>query len=294
MRLIDIVGRLNFETPGDAGGGGSSDGNVGASANEGAKPAAAGGQGTGATGNTGQGGQTANPWDAEKRGILGDLQKERTARQRYEREYATAQAELASERRRVQALAGVNPRSEQEVLDDQVSARLRQLNVPRSEKLANLSDEQIDRLLRVADNADNFEATINQQWKSLATRMMDSAVTEMSKVMGGDLTERQQTKLKTAYYNAAASDPNFLARHEAGDPKLVQEFVKEFVEDFVEPGRRKALSDEQNRMRRVPSSRDRSVVGNSGKKVDLSKDDEFADAAAAAFKAHGGAFGGRD
>jgi hypothetical protein len=35
------------------------------------------------------------------------------------------------------------------------------------------------------------------------------------------------------------------------------------------------------------------VVGAGGKKLDLSKDDEFAEAAAAAFKSHGGEFGAR-
>jgi hypothetical protein len=91
--------------------------------------------------------------------------------------------------------------------------------------------------------------------------MLDSAVAGMQKALGGDLTDRQRGRLEKAYFQEAQTNPEFLARHEAGDPKLVEEFVKEFVEDFVEPGRRKALADEQSRMRRVPSSRDRSVVG---------------------------------
>jgi hypothetical protein len=124
--------------------------------------------------------------------------------------------------------------------------------------------------------------------------MLDSVVTQASKAMGGTLTDRQKTRLERAYFNEAASNPQFLQRHEAGDPKLIEEFVKEFVEDFVEPGRRNALASEQERMRRVPSSRDRSIVGANGKTPDLSKPGEFEDAAVAAFRKHGGGFSSRD
>src|ERR1035437_7320101 len=54
-------------------------------------------------------------WETEKRAFIADLQKERKQRQDFERQFATSQGELAAEKRRVAALAGVNPQSKDEV-----------------------------------------------------------------------------------------------------------------------------------------------------------------------------------
>jgi len=296
MRLFDFTGMLGLmlETPGDGGAGGGTGAGAGASASGGgAKPGADGqgaGGGTGAAANPGTAGSTVKFEDDPRfKGVLSDLAKERKARQTAATEAAAARAERDAERRRVAALAGVNPKSEQETADDAVRERFKQL-YPR---LGNLDDAKLDRLLALADNADNLEAATSHHWQSHGRRMLDSAIGGMQKALGGQLTERQVQRVERAYFQEAQSNPEFLARHEAGDNSLIEEFVKGFVEDFVEPGRRKALADEQTRMRRVPSSRDRSVVGQGGKKLDLSKDEDFAEAAAASYRAHGGAFGER-
>jgi hypothetical protein len=295
MRLFDIAGLgLMLDTPGDGGTGGGTGTGTGAPNSDGAKPGADG-QPAGGTGVvTPDAGGTKQPAakfedDPRFKGVLGDLAKERKARQQYERDLATERANLESERRRVQALAGVNPKSDQEVADEQVRERFKQLYP----KLGGLDDAKIDKLLSLAENADRLEEVTNHHWQAHGRKMLDAVTAGMQKALGGELSDRQRGRLEKAYFNEARSNPEFLQRHEAGDQKLIEEFVKEFVEDFVEPGRRKALADEQNRMRRVPSSRDRSVVGAGGKKLDLSKDEDFAEAAAASFKAHGGAFGER-
>jgi len=297
MRLFDFTGMfgLMFETPGDgAGGGGEQAAGAGAPNSDGAKPGAdgqAGKAGTGGSNSPGAAGSTAKFEDDPRfKGVLSDLAKERKARQKFEADYRASQAAVEQERRRVQALAGVNPRSPEQEQDEAVRARFQQL----FPGLAKLTDEQINRLMQVAENADNLDATTNQMWQRHGRQMLDSVIQRASKSMGGELTERQRIRLERAYFNEAASNEQFLARHEAGDPKLVEEFVKEFVEDFVEPGRRNALASEQERMRRVPSSRDRSIVGANGKAPDLSKPSEFEDAAVAAFRKHGGGFGARD
>lgn len=295
MRLFDFTGMLGLmlDAAGDGtGGGGQSDGTV--VPDSGAVKPGAGGQGggDGTVVKPDAGGvKPAVKFEDDPRfkGVLGDLAKERKARQLAETKATEREAAYATERRRVLALAGAEPKSEQDAADEAVRERFKQLYP----KLGGLDDAKIDRLLKLADNADNLEAASNHHWESHGRKMLDSAVAGMAKAMGGDLTDRQKARLEQAYVNEARSNPDFLKRHEAGDSKLVEEFVKDFVEDFVEPGRRKALADEQSRMRRVPSSRDRSVVGAGGKKLDLSKDEDFAEAAAASFKAHGGAFGER-
>lgn len=296
MRLFDFTGMLGLMLDGagdGTGGGGTGDG-TGVPDSGAVKPGAGGqgaGDGSGVKPDAGGVKQPAVKFEDDPRfkGVLGDLAKERKARQVAEAKAAERESAYATERRRVQALAGVEPKSEQDTADEAVRARFKQLYP----QLGSLSDDKINRLLQLADNADSLEAATTNYWQSHGRKMLDGAIAGMSKAMGGDLTDRQKQRLERAYVNEAQSNPNFLKRHEAGDMKLVEEFVKDFVEDFVEPGRRKALADEQARMRRVPSSRDRSVVGAGGKKLDLSKDEDFAQAAADSFRAHGGSFGER-
>lgn len=297
MRLFDFTGMfgLMFEAPGDGGGGGSQGDGAGAGNSDAAKPGADGQAGKAAAGGSpspGAAGAGSAKFEDDPRfkGVLNDLAKERKARQKFENDYRASQTIIEQERRRVAALAGVNPRSPEQEADEAVRARFQQLYPG----LAKLTDEQIERLMQVAENADSLSATTEQMWQRHGRQMLDSVVQQASKAMGGELTDRQRTRLERAYFHEATNDPKFLARHEAGDPKLVEEFVKEFVEDFVEPGRRNALAAEQERMRRVPSSRERSIVGANGKTADLSKPGEFEDAAVAAFRKHGGGFGSRD
>lgn len=226
-------------------------------------------------------------WEAEKRGILADISKERKARQEYERQVSALTAERDQERRRVQALAGVNPQSTEETEADAVRQRFGQI----FPGLAKLTDKQIEKLLSVAEKADGLEEATNSQWQRHGRQMLDSVVAAATKSIGGTLTDRQATRLKQAYVQEAESNPEFLARHEQGDPTLIDEFIKNWNEDWFEPARRNAAQAEVNRQRRVPSARDRSVIGQGGKKIDFSNEKSFGDALVESFKGHGGGFG---
>ena len=65
--------------------------------------------------------------DARYKGVLADLQKERTARQNYDRDLKAARAELATERNRIKALVGVTPQSQEETDEQLVRQRLGKL-----------------------------------------------------------------------------------------------------------------------------------------------------------------------
>jgi hypothetical protein len=225
--------------------------------------------------------------DDRQRGILADLQKERRARQTYETQLNSMRTELEAERRRVQALAGVNPRSAEETEVDAVRQRFGQV----FPGLAKLSDEKIERLLAVAERADSLEEATSHHWQTHGRQMLSSVTDAVAKELGGTLSDRQLTRIKREYVAAAEGDPEFLARHEAGDPTLVQEFVKEMMEDFFEPARRKITATELSRQRSVPSARDRSVPGPGGKKLDYNNPKAVEDALVASFREHGGAFG---
>lgn len=221
-------------------------------------------------------------------GMLADLQKERKSRQAFETQVTERNAELALERRRIQALTGVNPRSAEETDNEAIRARLQAVMGP---DFGSLSKEELAELRELKTQAAELKAENARRWESHGTRMLDSTVEAVAKEMGGTLTERQQNRIKRAYVQEAESNPAFLARHEAGDPKLVGEFVKDFMEDFFEPARRSAMKTENDRLRNVPGSRDRSVVTSGGKKVDFSNDKSFGDALVDSFRKHGGAFG---
>jgi hypothetical protein len=226
-------------------------------------------------------------WDKERTGLLNDLKKERQQRQQYEQSVAQAQAELAQERRRVQALAGVNPRSAADTEVDAVRQRFGEL----FPGLAKLSDEKIERLLQVAERADGLDEATNHHWQTHGRQMLDQVTTEASKILGGTLTARQSARLKQAYVQEAEQNPEFLARHEQGDPTLVAEFIKNWNEDWFEPARRKVTQSEVARQQRVPSGRDRSIASTGGKKLDYNDPKAVEQALVDSFRKHGGEFG---
>ena len=76
---------------------------------------------------------------------------------------------------------------------------------------------------------------------------------------GGDLNARQQQFVNAAYLYENQTNPAFHARHNQGDPTLIDEFVKDMIDNMVEPVRRKAATSEANRFRPVPGGRDRST-----------------------------------
>jgi hypothetical protein len=80
-------------------------------------------------------------------------------------------------------------------------------------------------------------------------------------------------RINQAYVAEAEQNPEFLKRHDAGDPKLIEEFVKNYVEDFVEPVRRKVTASQAGRFRPVPEGRERSTPMAGGKAIDV-KDDK--------------------
>lgn len=226
--------------------------------------------------------------DEQRRGMLADLQKERTARQAAERRATQHEADLATERRRIQALVGANPKSPEDADTDAIRARFAQV----FPGLAKLSDAQIEKLLATAERGDSLDEATQHHWKAHGRQMLTSVVSELSTAIGGDLTERQQNKVKQAFAQAAEADPEFLARYEAGDPQLVKDFVKEFMEDWFEPARRQVTAGALGQRRPVPNGGHRSVTaGQQGKKIDFSKPKDVEDAMVEAFARHGGSFG---
>jgi hypothetical protein len=231
--------------------------------------------------------------DPRVRGLLADLQKERTARQRFEADLKARNAEYEREQKRVRALAGLEEQDPEAAKDEAIRARLIKV-IP---GLAKLTDEKIDKLIANLDKADEVEQTANHYWEQHSTQMIGRAQEAVSDLIGGGkLTERQQGRVARAYAQFVAEDNTEVRaqRHSRGDAKLLEEFAKEFVEDWVKPGQRQALRQETGRQRPVPNGgRGRQDTGSGidKSKIDWKNPKAVEDAMVASFKEHGGEFG---
>ncbi len=227
-------------------------------------------------------------WETEKAGYLRDLQAERKKRQDYETQLTAHKAELEQERRRVQALAGVNVPSATDQEDAAIRARLQALGYPA------FTAEDMAAIKEMRQQAAQMAETNSMIWRDKARQMTQAVESAVAKELGGDeLTPRQVKAVRAAYVQAAEESPEFLARHERGDMKLVEEFAKQWIEDWFEPARRKVTQQSVERFRPVPGAKDRSIPGAPGTKIDVTNDKAVADFLAQGFKERGGQFGRR-
>lgn len=216
-------------------------------------------------------------WEKQRKGLTADLAKERAARQQFETQNQTFQAELAAERKRIQALVGVTPQNPEETEAAEIRARFGK--VFSKEQLLEqmgLSPDDIEDIKAARAERKASQDTQNHYWARHAKEMVKSVGAEIAKEFG-DLSERQTDTVTKAYVLRAQSDPEFLARHEAGDPTLAAEFAKEWLGDWYEPAKRKALASEIGQFRRVPNGQTRGIVNQGEKKINVNNNDEVMD-----------------
>lgn len=224
--------------------------------------------------------------DDANRGLVADLQKERQARQQLQQQVQQFQQQLEAEKRRVMALAGVNPQTAEETELEEVRAKL----VKIFPVLGKLTDKQVDNLLQLGERAGGIEEATQHHWQNHGRQMLSQVQDAVAEAVGSDLTERQVKALNRAYVAEAESNPEFLARHEAGDKTLIEEFAKQWIEDWFEPARRRVVTDEVTRRRPVPRGGDRTVQTTPAKKIDFKDEKAVSDAMVESFKSHGGRF----
>jgi hypothetical protein len=219
--------------------------------------------------------------------MLADLARERKSRQDYERRVTAIEAEREQDRRRMAALAGINVPTKDDQARESIKAEIAQMYPA----LGKLTPEQLDKVEALLAKSDSLEAAVNHHWTNHANGMIDKVFAGVEKTIGGKMSARQQQRLGQLYLAEASNEqnPEFLRRHDAGDPTLIEEFVKTFVEDFFEPARRQAIAEQTRRQRPVPDGKGRSLsVG--GKKIEIKNDTDFGNAMTAAFRENGGQF----
>lgn len=228
-------------------------------------------------------------WDTERAGFLKDLQAERKSRQTFESQATAHQRDLEVERKRVRALSGLETPTEDQAAEAAIKAHFAKV----FPHLGKLTAEDVEALLQVKAQSAQWQDSADAMWRDKA-RMMSSAIeSKIAKELGGDLTPRQVKQIQQAYIARAEADPAFLARHERGDMKLVDEFATEFIEDWFEPARRKVTQQQLRQQPRVPGAKDRSIPGQEGVKLDVTDSKAVEDFLLAGRKSRGEGFGRR-
>lgn len=184
--------------------------------------------------------------DTRTKGQLADLQKERKARQDFEKAVAAKEAEAAEWKRKVEALTGLNPPSKEDADTELVRNKIKEL-FPEIADLGSITE------MKAALEEQQVRGYA-QHSKGMMAKIHEGIAAEY-----GDLTDRQKRRIDAAYLYENQSNPEFHARHNQGDPTLIVDFVKEMVEDLVDPIKKKVTAAEATRFRPVPGGRDRST-----------------------------------
>lgn len=232
-------------------------------------------------------------WEAERKAFIADLQKERKARQDFEKQVAAHKAELETERRRVQALSGVTPRSPEEAEAEEIRSKFKQV-IPRDYllKMLDLSEDDLKALKGSKSREEQLAALETQHWQRHGREMQAEFHKALAAELGGEkLSERQLRKVVVAFSQACDEDPKMLQRYEAGDTAVIKEFAQEWAEDWFKPVARKTQAAEVGRSRPLPNGRDRSVTTPAGQKIDVNDPKAVEDLLVAGFRERGGQFG---
>ena len=202
--------------------------------------------------------------DPRAKGMLADLQKERKARQDFERRVTEADARTAEKARQIAALTN----SRQLTTDEAQANEIRESFNRYFPHLGGLTAEDVDALKELRGQSSELQAAVKHHWTEHSKGMLAKVYEKL-----GATTPKQQRKITALYVAEAEAYPEFLQRHDAGDTTLIDEFVKSYEEDIAEPIRRKAIASEVSRHRAVPSGGSRTLPDTGGKPIDL-KDDK--------------------
>lgn len=232
--------------------------------------ASSGSTSTGTAGTTQAASQPAPKWEdsPQYKGQIQELQKERKARQDFERRFTEHEARLAERDRQIAALTGAKTPSKGEAETEAIRERFKEL----FPHLAELTQEDIEAIRESKASNAQTQQFQEQHWTNHHKALIGQVHAEIAKELG-DLTPRQIKRINAAYVAEAEQNPDFMEKISSGDKSAIMQFVKEYLEDFVGPITRKQNADNATRFRTVPNAKDRSVPLPGEKKVDPNDND---------------------
>jgi hypothetical protein len=162
------------------------------------------------------------------------------------KELEGARALIAEQNRRIAALAGVQTPSADEVETQRIADAF--FALPQFAHLKHLTPELLEQVRTLASESTSIQAARDHVWNSHTDRFLARLDERFADEIGVEsLTPGQQRKLRAAFgalIPDERTDPEahaaFTKRFEAGDEKLIDDFVAEFRADMLEPARRQA------------------------------------------------------
>lgn len=187
------------------------------------------------------------------------------------------ESQLQQAQSRINALAGVTPSDPNSKKAEEVREAF--FNLPGMgvfRKLSELSEVQIDSLLQVPSQVQQTTQAEARQWQRHGDAQVAAVSERVAEALGAEeLDADQQADLRVAfsawvrnnvktdvekYELRDVSESKVLQRYEAGDPKLLDEFVARYTKNWVTPGQRRSAAQTSTRTRPVPNSAGRSQV----------------------------------
>lgn len=227
--------------------------------------------------------------DPRIKGLLADIQKERKSRQDFEKRFKDLEGRYSERDRQFNALAGVKQPTAEEA---EYEAIRQQLNKVRPD-LGKLDDTTIDKLIKLAESSDGLMEVQRNHWNRHGQQMVDTLASEVSEIIGGDLTDRQRRSMIATYIADVEQDADLRAKYDAGDTKHLKEFAKAWADEWLTAAKRKVTATNIGQNRPVPRSGDRSVTTSAGKKIDVNDNKAVEDLLVEGFRNRGGEFGRR-
>lgn len=181
---------------------------------------------------------------------------------------------IAESNRKVAALSGVQTPNADEARAAQIKEAFFKLpGMGVMAKLANLSEEQVDRMLAAVDGVDSIKQGEMRQWQRHGNEQMEYISSGVADAYGSENLDKDQVEdLRTTFstwlkrtveseIEASGGEKSpTLERYEQGDKKLLDQFVSGYTKRWVEPARRTAAARTSTRTRPVPNSAGRSQV----------------------------------
>lgn len=211
----------------------------------------------------------------------------------------TVRAEATVLRQQLQALTGATPADPKTKQTEEIKAAFYEL-FPHAKSLMELKPEQLQQLLSLPQQVESANSYANQGWQRHGKQQLANVVERVSEHIGGELSERAQGRLKSAFANMIENEGEksktqgqptaILQKYLDGDDSLIEEFAKEWADDFITPARRQAVAGEVNRAKRVPNSTGRSQQTSVQRPESFKSLDDRLDYAANLYKERGGQF----
>lgn len=155
---------------------------------------------------------------------------------KYVDEVQRVRAEADVLRRQMAALTGVQPPAAPRNPEfDQIRNQIYEV-APELGRLAKLVDK-LEKLGEIEpDEIQAIRESQTQAWLAHGNQVLDAVEAELrSAYGGGEISPKALKQFQGFFVASVANDPELKARYEAGDPRLIKEFIADYKQGLLDP-----------------------------------------------------------